>query len=120
MKENTMFKSIPLVACLVCFAVLMGAGSVSARAGGFPVPVVARQHTECRMLEPSTSNLLGKTLSQTLKFTLGASNALRSTDSSAAPLLQAIWSVEIDSEGEKHDSVKPSHHHEGEDEDERE
>ena len=83
-----MFKPIPLGACLLFMAALIGAGPASARTAGLSVQVVVSQHT--------------------------------GTDSSTVSLLRTIWSGEIDSEGEKHDSVKPSHHHEGEDEDERE
>jgi hypothetical protein len=112
-----MFKSIPLGACLVCLSALTGAGSMPARAAGFSVPVPLSERTESRVVSPSTNNLLGNI------GALAATHELPSTDSSltvATSLLGKIWSGEIDSEGEKHDSVKPSHHHEGDDEGEGE
>jgi hypothetical protein len=49
-----MFKSVALAACLLCMAALIGAGAVSARARGISAPVLAN---------PSTTNLVGGTLS---------------------------------------------------------
>jgi hypothetical protein len=48
-----MFKSVALAVCLVCMAVLIGAGTMSARTGGISAPVLAA----------STTNLVGGTLS---------------------------------------------------------
>ncbi len=89
-----MFKSIPLCACLICFAALFGAGTASARTGGISAPVVGRQLTEFSVLTSSTTNLAEQALSQMLRR-IGAVNGVQSVDSGlnvSASLLPTIWS----------------------------
>jgi hypothetical protein len=92
-KENIMYKSIPLGACLVCMAALIGAGTASARSGGISAPVAGRQLTEFSVLTSSTTNLAEQAQSQMLKR-IGAVNRVQSAYSGlnvSASLLPRIW-----------------------------
>jgi len=103
-----MFKSIPLGACLMCMAALIGVETASARTGGVSAPAVGRQPTEFSVLASSTINLVEETLSQMLGR-IGAANTVQSADSGLnvlASLLPTIWSARIDSGNQNNDDGK--------------
>ena len=107
-----MFKSIPLGACLVCMAALIGAGAVPARAGGTSAPAVARQPMEFGLRAASTANLVEGTLSQMLGYTVGPINGAQSPGSGSdvsTSLLRTIWSsatISSEHDGDDRDKDK--------------
>ena len=86
-----MFKSIPLGACLVCMAALIGAGVVPARPGGFSGQVLAGRPSAIQGLTPTAANAAEQTLRHMLGTGLGPVRGAQATDlrsTGSAPLLQ--------------------------------
>jgi hypothetical protein len=75
--EKTMSKSVPLVACLVCLAVLIGLGGISTRAGTLS-PVLAKPFLSTTNLAvscPTVAYSLAAAMgSPTMKLTQGDSD----------------------------------------------